>query len=236
MCLPVFVPSNYQCMSCSHTDESCNQMSFYAACLFSAQGITKDHYKNLLSIPGNFTQEEIYDNIGMMSSQAFDGSISTFTGFTGTQPFEDPDFCDECMLLVIETNDEYDKKINEFKHQLTPTNSTRPKSTESADQLATNYGHCQDSFSIPDFEWRKLQRTPPTPLFQIYFECTDRWDNVVINSFGIAAANSAFLSGIVGMSFIMFAGWFIDNAVPQIELPDDEEKVKILERLRLYPG
>ena len=84
--------------------------------------------------------------------------------------------------------------------------------------------------------WKELAESPPAPLTQLFYECTASLENTIVNSFGIAAANSAALSAFICTAFIMFAFWFIDTAVSSIALPDDEEKDKILERLRLYPG
>lgn len=248
LCLPVFIPQNPGCMSCQsgateaqYNSGGCYDMSFVSACLFSAQGGLESDYKTagsgsgkLFDIPSTFAETAIYMNIMEMTQNAFDDPQNLVT--TLSSAWTDSTFCPGCMLMVIETADDEDKKINDFKHQLTPTNSSRPKSTTEADRISTNYGHCADSFSIPDFEWKRLKNVPPAPLIENIYECTEHIENVIINSFGIAAANSAAMSGYLCLFFIMFAYWFIDNAVPQIELPDDEEKVKILERLRLYPG
>ena len=52
----------------------------------------------------------------------------------------------------------------------------------------------------------------------------------------MAGANSALFGGTILMVFMIGITFFIDKACPNIELPDDELKVKIMHRLNQYPG
>ena len=210
LCLPALVPLNEQCMTCdvNNPPAECNQFNLMATCLFH------DNSTDLFNLPVKYDQPTLYSHIQKAAIKLLES--------------EDPgnayDFCDnECSLFAVGIADDYDFKINDFNHQLKPM-SKKDKGT---------YAHCNDTFTIQN--WERLATHPPTPLIRVFYECLKPLDEVITDSFGIASANAGSFGAMVCTGLIIFVYAVLEN-FPGIRLPDDEEKVQILERLRLDPG
>lgn len=218
-------------------------MDTVSSCLFS------EDKEQLFEIPKTIDSTTLYDRMNVMhANDNHKNDLSWCDTLNGT-----------CVLLNINTYDEENVKINEYNLQLrnaTPyldngftghnladgttvletSNSNGVIYDSSDDKDTIDLAHCRNSYSTTPENVKRLLQNPPSPLYLNYYECTSSLWNIIFNASGVAQANSALFAGTILAAFMIIVSFFIDQACPGIELPDDEEKVQIMKRLNFYPG
>ena len=251
-CIPAFTSYAEDCMACTsdynqdgNDDTSeCGLMDTVASCLFS------EDMNQMFNLPGQYTATELYDKMNAMHASSSNKYDLTWCDTSNA----------DCVLLNINMYDTENAKINEYNLQLqnitvlvdtgVGTQMTLADTSTILDtsgptgyfyDLASDRGtidkaHCANSYSTTAPNWQKFIESPPSPLYLNYFECTSNLWNIILEASGVAGANSALFGGTILMVFMIGITFFIDHACPNIELPDDELKVKIMHRLNYYPG
>ena len=109
----------------------------------------------------------------------------------GSAIFNDTDvqmdsFCPGCFGLYLNTyayeREDFDSVLN-YNH------------------LTSDSLHCKgDSFTLDDKGFAKIVQSPPVPLQEKYFQCTKTFNQVIVDSFGIANSNAvSFGSALIGV-------------------------------------
>lgn len=247
-CIPAFTSYHEQCMQCGGSYASdCVIFDTLASCLF-----THD-MEQLFNIPKNIPINDLYDKMNLQHAEG---------GFSAAK--SDLSWCDtsngECIILNVNMYDTQNVRINMFNLQLRNASFLIEQGVASSESLADGttmvqtdiYGgatyntstdkgtidvpHCANSYSTSKQYEDAFVNNPPAPLYLNYYECTSGLWTIILNSSGVAGGNSALFGGTLLAAFMIAFTFMVDNFFPGIELPDDEEKVKIMKRLNHYPG
>ena len=154
----------------------------------------------------NYTQSELFE---LTRQAAVDGMYGAAISLET--------WCPGCLLYIFNAYDDQ-FNINEYRYQLSPAN----KSSVTGKGLLSNFGHCEDSFTIPPRAWNRLIRSPPAPLVEIYYQCTKALSALIFDSFGIASSNACtiglpFLSALVVIIFTVITATKIINIPKEVE-------------------
>jgi hypothetical protein len=92
-------------------------------------------------------------------------------------------------------------------------------------------GACNDSFTSPNFDL--LIQTPPTSLFQNYYECVPSGSSVFISAAGVAAGNMSTLLPLVVIILLAMLYSFLKcrKMLPEKEPYDGDERDNIIREL-----
>lgn len=210
-CLPVIVPYNEACMNCTQydackeddscdpTQSECYYIDMIAACIYDPS------YEIIFELPVKYNQSTLFE---LARNASVDGLYGPARSLD--------EWCPGCLIYVFNAYDD-EFNINEYRYQLSPKN----KSIITGN-LNSNFGHCEDSFTIPQKEWSKLVRSPPAPLTELYYQCTRKLDDVVFDSFGIASSNAVTI-GLPVLSVIIVTLFTIIASTKIVSLPKDVE-------------
>ena len=223
ICLPAIVPYNQTCLNCESydnckktpgckpTDSPCYYLQLFGACVYDPS------FEYLPYLSKNYSQTDLYEKIQRAAYEAeMDGVVSSMEVW-----------CPGCIIYTYLAYDEQSLKnfdINQYRYQLAPSNRSNING-----ELQSNYGHCEDSFTIPQSSWSKLINSPPAPLVKEYYECVKKENDVVSDAFGIATANSYALGTPLLAVFVMCL-FMMNSQLKIINIARDIENKLVMRR------